>query len=304
MLTGRETIGTAFAETGHRHRDRPAVGRQRWGDLAGRVRFVALGLAEAGVGRGEHVSLQGLDDADRWAVGLAAACIGAVVTPTGEGHSVDDMAEAVERGRRVDESSPSRFEELRDAVSPDDDAFAEVELTYTGANLLWGAASLAAALGAGPEDRLLSTLPHVVAAGWVAGVLVPVVTAASSVRGAADRPTLLVVGDADAAGLATSAAGLEGVRLALVVDAGAGARRLAETGVPVRSATAFPGHAGLVTGDRGTPLPGVTVGIADDGEVLVRSDAVAPARCDDGWLRTGRKGELDTGGRLVVVATG
>lgn len=48
------------------------------------------------------------------------------------------------------------------------------------------------------------------------------------------------------------------------------------------------------------PLPGVTVAIADDGEVLVRSDAVSPSACGEhGWLHTGRTGRLD-GERLVL----
>jgi long-subunit acyl-CoA synthetase (AMP-forming) len=35
-------------------------------------------------------------------------------------------------------------------------------------------------------------------------------------------------------------------------------------------------------------MPGTTIAVADDGEVLVRSQAVAPERCTDGWLHTGR----------------
>jgi len=59
-----------------------------------------------------------------------------------------------------------------------------------------------------------------------------------------------------------------------------------------------PGIAVPVASDR--PLPGVIVGIADDGEVLVRSDAVSPGRCaEDGWLHTGRRGRL-VGERLVL----
>ena len=54
----------------------------------------------------------------------------------------------------------------------------------------------------------------------------------------------------------------------------------------------------------GTALPGVELRVADDGEVLVRSDAVpaAPARSvrdDDGWLHTGDLGHLD--GDVLVL---
>jgi hypothetical protein len=49
---------------------------------------------------------------------------------------------------------------------------------------------------------------------------------------------------------------------------------------------AVPGCAAPFGGAR--PLPGVTVAIDDDGEVLVRSGAAARSRTVGGWLRTGR----------------
>jgi O-succinylbenzoic acid--CoA ligase len=51
----------------------------------------------------------------------------------------------------------------------------------------------------------------------------------------------------------------------------------------------------------GTPLPGVAVEIAPDGEILLRGDMVAPtALAADGWLHTGDLGRLDRHGRLHV----
>ncbi len=52
----------------------------------------------------------------------------------------------------------------------------------------------------------------------------------------------------------------------------------------------------------GWPLPGVTVRIATDGEILVRGPNVSPAALEaDGWLHTGDVGRLDQRGRLRVV---
>lgn len=64
-------------------------------------------------------------------------------------------------------------------------------------------------------------------------------------------------------------------------------------------------------GTAGQPLPGTSVGIADDGEILLRGDQVFAAYwnnpdgtgqvLDGGWLRTGDLGELDEGGYLTVT---
>jgi o-succinylbenzoate---CoA ligase len=51
----------------------------------------------------------------------------------------------------------------------------------------------------------------------------------------------------------------------------------------------------------GVPLHGIELGF-EDGELLVRGPSIAPGSVDpDGWLRTGDLGELDDGGRLVIV---
>jgi long-chain acyl-CoA synthetase len=65
-------------------------------------------------------------------------------------------------------------------------------------------------------------------------------------------------------------------------------------------------------GTVGKALPGVELRIADDGEVLIRSDTVfagylkdpeatAAVLADDGWLHTGDVGELDADGFLTIT---
>ena len=65
-------------------------------------------------------------------------------------------------------------------------------------------------------------------------------------------------------------------------------------------------------GTVGRPLPGVTIAIADDGEVLVQGpnvfggyhgdeQATKEAFTGEGWLRTGDLGELDEGGFLRIT---
>lgn len=242
-------------------------------------------------------------------------------------------------GGQVDEAEPDQFERRSRSVDADAPAVEDDIAIWTQRQLLWGARSVAAALAATAGDRLFSTLPPGEATGWVCGALLPILTGASSSAESPDRstlidvrPTLLVCRDDDVGSMGLAApppretgvralgrrlgrglapapiSGLEACRAALVVGAGAGAARLAGAGVPARVAVTWSGHAGLVTGAAGPsgglgrPLPGVTIAIDDEGEVLVRSPAVAAGWARDGWLHTGWTGTIDSAGGLSAVA--
>ena len=349
MLTGTDTVGSAFEATAHRHGARPALLGEgldtTWAELGSSVRLLALGVDAAGVGMGSRARLAAdLDPVGRRALELALACLGAVrVLAEEEGASpapvVGEDLDALRRaGAEADRREPDRFERRAEDVSADTPVLTEKGLTWTHAQVLWATYSLATSLGVTAEDRLVSTLPAGEVTGWVCGALLPVVSAAATSidrRGgwsvvAATSPTLLICRDRDLAGSPVTPgvpegrrrrggghrlgrrpeppAGLEACRAAVVVGSGPLVSRLAAARVPVRIAVTWPGHAGLVTGAAGPagglgrPLPGVTVGVDDDGEILVRSGSVATGRYEDGWLHTGCPGAIDEAGRLDAVA--
>ena len=76
-------------------------------------------------------------------------------------------------------------------------------------------------------------------------------------------------------------------------------RELAAAGIHVAGSWGHPGCGGIAAiGDPPCPIPGVTIGIDDDGCVAVRGPSVAAEPGGDGWLRTGEPGRLDERGAL------
>jgi hypothetical protein len=291
VLTGRETVPAAFAATAYRN---------GWTDLARRVRHLALGMGDAGT-----VPCPTTD-----AGALAALAAGATLDFDRAPVALDEDA-LLARGRDVDERDPDAFERAWSAIAPGAvAAIGDGGNRWTHGGLLWAARSFAQGVGAGAGVTVSvsdATEPDGLdgVRRFVVRTLVPAVTgarlverdAAVAVRAAeetvdATRPLVasLPTGrrrQRGAAADARASLGLASCRLALVTgEASVAVDWLQQLGVAAEPLAVVPACAGPISAGR--PLPGVTVAVADDGEVLVRSDAVALDRCDDGWLHTGR----------------
>jgi hypothetical protein len=234
-------------------------------------------------------------------------------------------------GAALDARRPDAYEVRHAAVGPDRAAVRLGGVLFSHDELLWAARSLVQAVGLGPDDRVATDLAVGDEVGHVVGHVAPSVSGACTVldgldRLATARPTVLVVGEGGAARVAELLAevsapvrrhpsllrralgdrGLGACRLVVLVGSGPVPRLGAGSGLTVAVATRVPGVAGLVTlgepwspGDRGAPLPGTSIGIGADGEVFVRSNAVAGWH---GWVPTGNRGTLDEAGHLRDVA--
>jgi O-succinylbenzoic acid--CoA ligase len=176
-----------------------------------------------------------------------------------------------------------------------------VELSY--GNVLAQALGSAAALGLDPDERWLCPLPlsHV---GGLMVLLRSAIYATTAVIGAPDRADVTL-------------ASMVPTQLARLVDApppaslravllggAASDRAMLEAGWPVAPTYGLTEACSSVTigeiGDvetSGRALPGLSVAIAPDGEILVDGPTVAGG----GPLRTGDLGRLDDRGRLVVT---
>ena len=178
-----------------------------------------------------------------------------------------------------------------------------VELTY--GNVLAQAQGTAAALGLTDDERWLCPLPlsHV---GGLMVLLRSVIYATTAVIGPPDRddvtlasmvPTQLArVLDAGRrrCGPCCSAARPRTARLLERAQGGGLAGGAARYGLTQACSSVTIGEIGDVE-TSGRPIPGVSVSIAADGEIVVDGPTV------DGTLHTGDLGRLDDRGRLVVI---
>jgi O-succinylbenzoic acid--CoA ligase len=191
-----------------------------------------------------------------------------------------------------------------------------VALSY--ANHVASAAASAGALGVEAGDRWLCPLPlhHVGGLNVLVRCVINRTTAvlhrrfdAGRVRGVLERGEVTL-------------ASMVPTMLARLRDAGLGrtpeaVRAIVLGGGPIpASLLEWAAHAGVpavpvygmtetcsqvVAGSPGTPMAGVSLRVAADGEILVRGPMVARGElAGDGWLHTGDRGRLDGDGRLRV----
>ncbi len=286
MLTGRETVPAAFAAT---------AWRLGWSELARRVRHLALGLGDVGV----------VPPPTTTAGSLAVLAATGTLDFDAEPESLSEDA-LVDAGRELDEKDPDAFERRWQAVAPASVAArGDGGLAWTHGALLWAARSFAQGIGAADGDRLrldddlggvrsfvLHSLVPAVSGAVVVDVQPDVVVWGADHAVDALRPVIegLPPGRLRSRGAARDAVaelGLRDCRLVLVTGAAAVAVDwLGQLGVRAEPLLAVTACAAPVRAAQ--PLPGVTIGIADDGELLVRADFVATgAPAADGWLHTG-----------------
>jgi hypothetical protein len=290
VLTTAETVPAAFAGASYRDDRR---------GLATRVRHLGLGLGPA------ERRPAPTTDAGALAVLAMGGALDLDVAPC----ALDEDALAA-AGRALDEQDPDAFERAWRTVGPDDVAvIGDGGAQWTHADITWAVHSVAQHLGAEPGVRL--QVSSATAADGIDGVrrlvlttLLPALTGVELVDDAADvvvwsATEVVPVARALVTSLPTGRLrrrgaradgrgrlGLDRCRLALVTgSAGVAVDWLLEVGVRAEPLETVAGCAAPVRAAR--PLPGVTVAVDDDGEVLVRSGATAAGRAVDGWLRTG-----------------
>jgi o-succinylbenzoate---CoA ligase len=311
-------------------------GTASYAELDERADVAARQLAALGVGERGRVATTLAPSVAFAALLHAAPRIGAALVPLNTRLTADqqrDQAAAVGADVVVDEP----LDGMEAAVDPRRELEAHavhsvlftsgtegepkpVELTV--ANLDASAAGSAATFGVEPGDRWLSPLPLFHVAGLsiltrcarnaTTAVLRdrfdPVAVAAELTAGEISLVSLVPtqLRRLRDAGL-TAAPGLR----ALLLGGGPIPPDLVEwaraAGLPVRCTYGMTETASQVAvtdlwDSAATPLPGVELDVAADGEILVRGPMAAPgALSEDGWLHTGDLGRIDDHGRLHVA---